>query len=265
MNEDLDLRINYNKVNFTYVEEQIAEYLLQKKEVVSICELSKLLNISPASITRFCKKIGLANYKELTYLQNQQQNNSKEYELNNLAMELKVEYFSVFEGIDKQFDIEKIEKTCEYIYNHRLIHIFALGLSATAAQDFKFRFSRMAKFVEVIHDRSAMEMYASILEEKDLVFLFTLRGNKYIEKVGKTLKSKGVTVITITANKESSLNIISDIAINTSSFNNNENTEIISSQIPILVQIDIIYYYYIKKYKEVINNWILTEKVLKNE
>ena len=265
MKKEIVLRINHSKINFTFVEEQIAEYFLQGKESVPISELSKKLNVSPASITRFCKKIGLSNYKELIYLYNEQLKNEKEHNLNNIAIDLQTEYFNLFDDIDKSFDEEKIEKVCNHIYSHRLIHVFALGLSATAAQDFKFRFSRMGKFIEVIHDRSAIEMATSILEKGDLVFLFTLRGNKALEKIGEDLKEKDITVITITANKKSSLNKTSDITINTSNFKGEEATGIMSAQIPILVQIDLIHYYYIRKYKEVLNSWVSTEKVFNKE
>ncbi|MBS6043810.1 MAG: SIS domain-containing protein, partial [Clostridium baratii] len=114
-------------------------------------------------------------------------------------------------------------------------------------------------------DRSAIEMATKILEKGDLVFLFTLRGNKALEKIGEELKEKDITVITITANKKSSLNETSDITINTSNFKGEESTGILSAQIPILVQIDLIHYYYIRKYKEVLNSWVSTEKVFNKE
>lgn len=265
MKKEIVLRINHSKINFTFVEETIAQYFLDEKPVLPINKLSKELNVSNASITRFCKKIGLSNYKELIYLYNEHLKNKKDHSLNNIAIDLQTEYFNLFDDIDKNFDEEKIERVCAEIHSHRLINIFALGLSATAAQDFKFRFSRMGKFIEVIHDRSAIEMATKILEKGDLVFLFTLRGNKALEKIGEELKEKDITVITITANKKSSLNETSNITINTSNFKGEESTGILSAQIPILVQIDLIHYYYIRKYKEVLNSWVSTEKVFNKE
>ncbi|MEW8956542.1 MurR/RpiR family transcriptional regulator [Clostridium sp.] len=265
MEKEIIIRINHAKVNFTFVEEQIAEYFLEENPSLPINDLAKKLNVSPSSISRFCRKIGLSNYKELIYLYNKHLKKQKKHALNNIAIELQEGYFKIFDDIDKSFDEEKIEKICEKIHSTRLIHIFAFGLSATAALDFKFRFSRMGKFVEVIHDKSAIEMATSILEKGDLVFIFTLRGNKALEKVGEELKNKDVTVITITGNRESTLNKNSDIVINTANLHGEESTGIMSAQIPILVQIDLIYYYYIKNYKEVFDSWISTEKVFNKE
>ena len=67
MNKEIILRITHAKFKFTYVEEQIAEYFLGNNKPMSINDLAELLCVSPASITRFCKKIGLNNYKELIY------------------------------------------------------------------------------------------------------------------------------------------------------------------------------------------------------
>ncbi|MDU3352072.1 MAG: MurR/RpiR family transcriptional regulator, partial [Clostridium sp.] len=174
MEKEIILRITHAKVKFTYVEEQIAEYFLSNREPRSINELSKLLCVSPASITRFCKKIGLNNYKELMYLYSEHLKENNGIRSNKISSDLQNSYFKIFNNIDTNFDRDKIEKICEAIHNNRFMHIFALGLSATAAQDFKFRFSRMGKLVEVIYDKEAIEMASTLIKEDDLVFIFTL-------------------------------------------------------------------------------------------
>ena len=50
------------------------------------------------------------------------------------------EYFRIFHLVDQNFDAKAMEQVCRYIYEHRIINIFAFGLSATAAEDFRFRF-----------------------------------------------------------------------------------------------------------------------------
>ena len=85
--------------------------------------------------------------------------------------------------VDQNFDAKAMEQVCSYIYEHRIINIFAFGLSATAAEDFRFRFSRLGKFIEVIHDKDAIKMSSLVLQKQDLVFIFTLRGNTYLEEL----------------------------------------------------------------------------------
>lgn len=263
MEKEILVRINLAKVDFTYVEEEIAEYFKGSKPPLNIHELAKELSVSSSSITRFCKKIGLKNYKELIYLYGKHLD-EKEESSSNISIDLRSEYFKIFNHIDKYFDEQAIIDTCTQIQNHRIINIFALGLSATAAQDFKFRFLRTGKFIEVIHDKDAIKISAQVLKKDDLVFIFTLRGNSFLEEIAELLTSRGVIVITILGNQKSKLARLSNIVLHTSSLSGEESTGMISSQIPVLIIIDILYYQYAKTFSDAIDNWALTEKILIN-
>ena len=265
MDKEIILRITHAKFKFTYVEEQIAQYFLDNNDAVQINELANLLCVSPASITRFCKKIGLNNYKELIYLYKEHLKENDKMNMNNISVDLQKSYFKIFNHIDGNFDIDKINEICDLIYGHRFMHIFALGLSAIAAQDFKFRFSRMGKIIEVIYDKDAINMATAVVSEGDLVFIFSLRGNKYLEKCAEQLREKGAKLIVITANDHSKLKEYADIAIITANLSGEESTGMISAQIPILIQIDLIHYYYVRKYKEVLEAWASTEKIFNKE
>ena len=158
MEKEILLRINLAKVNFTYVEETIAQYFTDGRKPLTIHELARELSISSSSITRFCKKIGLNNFKELMYLYEQHLNMQNAPQISNISLDLQSEYFRIFHLVDQNFDAKAMEQVCRYIYEHRIINIFAFGLSATAAEDFRFRFSRLGKFIEVIHDKDAIKM-----------------------------------------------------------------------------------------------------------
>ena len=263
MEKEILLRIHQARVNFTYVEEQIADYFTEGNPPSTIHDLANRLAISSSSITRFCKKIGLNNFKELMYLYEQHLHNGKP-SISNISLELQSEYFHIFQLVDQNFDCDAMQKACEYINGQRVINVFAFGLSATAAQDFKFRFSRLGKFIEVIHDKDAISMSAGVLKAADLVFIFTLRGNTYLEELAAFLKKKGVIVISILGNQKSRLSKLSDIILYTSSLSGEESTGMISGQIPILIIIDMLYYQYVKTYSDALNYWVSTEQVFKN-
>ena len=261
MNKEIILKITHSKFKLTYVEEKIAEYFLENNKLLSINKLSELLCVSSASITRFCKKIGLNNYKELMYLYEEHLKNNQQINMNNISIDLQRAYFKIFNCIDGNFNIEKIEKVCSLINEYRFMHVFALGLSATAAQDFKFRFSRIGKVIEVVHDKDAINMAIAVMKKGDLVFIFTLRGNTHLQKYAKDLKEKQVKLVVITGNDNSDLNKYADIIIITANVEGEESTGMISAQIPILIQIDLIHYYYVRKYREVLDTWLSTEKI----
>lgn len=67
LNSDLFSIIESSKLKFTAVDEQVADYFLSGKPPLKQSALAQKINVSSASITRFCKKIGFENYKELMY------------------------------------------------------------------------------------------------------------------------------------------------------------------------------------------------------
>ena len=260
MGKSIMVKIAHSKTKFTYLEQEISQYFLEHNPCIPANELSKKLNISPSSITRFCKKIGLSNYKELMYLYSEYLNENENHNTKNIPKYIHTKYLNIIEKIDSEFDYKKIDEICTLIHNTRFINIFALGLSATAAQDFKFRFSRIGKFIEVVHDKDAIEMTGATLKKDDLVFIFTLRGNSALEKCAEKLKPRGINIISITGNPKSTLVKNSNQVLITANLEGEESTGIISAQIPMVMQIDIIYYYYVKKYNETLEQWVSTEK-----
>lgn len=264
MEKGILMKINLSKVNFTNAEEHIAEYFINENPPLPIHDLAKTLCVSSSSITRFCKKIGLNNYKELLFLYEKCLNN-EDVQYLNIPNRITNEYSHILKTVDELFDEKAIYNVCNHIYNHRLISVFAFGLSATAAEDFKFRFSRVGKFVEVIHDKEAIEMYSKVLEEGDLVFIFTLRGKSYLDELAIELKKKGIIVISILGNQKSLLASISDEVLFTSMLSGEESTGLISSQFPILVVIDALYDYYVRDHKDALQNWASTEEYLKTK
>ncbi len=264
MEKEILLRIHLAKVNFTEVEHHIASYFTSGKPPCTIHQLAQKLSISSSSISRFCKKIGLHNYKELLFLYEKHRDNKDEVQTSNISLDLQSAYFQIFRLVDRNFDSQAMKQVCRYIYQHRIITVFAFGLSATAAQDFRFRFSRLGKFIEVIYDKDAIRMNARILQRDDLVLIFTLRGNAYLEEIVSEVKKKGITVVSILGNQKSKLAKLSDMVLYTSSLSGEESTGMISSQIPILIIIDMLYYHYVQMYSDALMNWANTEKIFQN-
>src|SRR5699024_3289299 len=66
--DDLFLLVESKRDSLTAVEQDIADYFISKRKVLSISNLAKEISVSAPSITRFCKKLGLNNYKELVFL-----------------------------------------------------------------------------------------------------------------------------------------------------------------------------------------------------
>ena len=55
------------------------------------------------------------------------------------------------------------------------------------------------------------------MQKQDLVFIFTLRGNTYLEELAAELTSRGILVVSILGNQNSRLKKLSDVVLYTSS------------------------------------------------
>lgn len=259
LNSDIFLIIESSKLKFTEVDQQIADYFLNGNPPLKQSELAKNINVSTASITRFCKKIGFGNYKEFIYCYRktlQEHSNDK----NNITSNLLIRYNELITEIDKTIDIEEIKSVCRLIQLHKIIHIYGLGLSAIAGEDFKFRFTRIGKYVEVVQDYDSIEMISSLLDQDNLIIYLSLRGeNQHVIRSLKRLKQKGATIIVITSNRSSVMDELADVTLLTSQIKNTNEVGQVSGQLPLLIIIDMIYSQYISMYRENVSKWIGTE------
>ncbi|WP_028862636.1 MurR/RpiR family transcriptional regulator [Psychromonas aquimarina] len=261
MNKDFQLLFEYARIKFTSADNKIADYFLARKPVKNIEELALVIGVSTASITRFCKKIGLNNFKEFLFIYQQQldqESPQQSMKLNGLHND----YIDMLQQFDKRFDKELIAEFSSIIGRHDVIHIFGSGYSALAGADFKFRFTRLGKFVEVVQDNDSMRMLSSILKPGALVILLSLKGkNAAMLNYAKDMKQKGITVLCITANEKSKLISTADLTLLTASLQGEESTGMISGQMPILMAVDYIYSQYVHDNRDSIQNWVATEQI----
>lgn len=143
--------IQANEKKFTDVERVIAQYFLDGNKELGIQELAKKLSVSNSSITRFCKKIGLANYKELIYLYKYSSKGSKKQSDSSISY-VNLNYSLLLNDIIEKLDKDEVKKAALMIDAGRIIHYWGTGYNAFCGEDFEFKFSRLGKVVNVIKD-----------------------------------------------------------------------------------------------------------------
>ncbi|WEM44526.1 MurR/RpiR family transcriptional regulator (plasmid) [Photobacterium sp. DA100] len=259
MIKDFRLLFEYARLKFTNTDQKIADYFLALNPTKNIEELAAEIGVSTASITRFCKKLGLNNFKEFLYLyQNQLDSENPEF---TETRTLQNEYFEMLQQFDQCLIQDDIDVFCELIHKHRVIYVFGLGYSAFAAHDLKFRLTRLGKCVEIVHDNDSIEMISSIIGEGELVLLLSLKGNNNrMVQSAKRMKEKGVKLLCITANESSRLLDYADNTLLTVSLKGEESTGMISGQLPMLIAFDHIYFRYVSLYRDSIQKWVRTEQ-----
>ncbi|KXF81255.1 hypothetical protein ATN88_00410 [Enterovibrio coralii] len=259
MNKDIGLLFEYARSKFTSTDSKIAEYFLARKPVKTIEELAAEIGVSTASITRFCQKLGLNNFKEFLFLYQEQLESTKPPATRE-HIGLHQDYFDVLQQLDNCMDTQVIELITAAISQHKIIHIFGTGFSALAGGDFKFRFGRLGKFVEVVQDTNSMVMYQDILTTENLVIVLSLNGlNEDMAKVVKNLTARGISTFLITSNPKSKLARHATATLLTASLHGEERTGMITAQLPMLMAIDHLYYHYVSTNRDTIKNWVSTE------
>ncbi|TLG78365.1 MurR/RpiR family transcriptional regulator [Vagococcus zengguangii] len=266
MNDYIHLIIEANLEKMTEVEKIIAQYFLDEKPSLGIQELSKELNVSNSSITRFCKKIGLANYKELVYLYKNSVSTVPKEQVDSSLDYIKLNYGLMVKTACERLKLSEITKAAMLIQGSRIIHFWGLGYNAFAGEDFKFKFSRLGKVVNIIKDKQSIHLAAHSVQSGDLVIISTLSGNSHamIEAMN-VLKTKKVNVVLITANQETELKQYATVVCLTSAMDKLD-TGIISPQIPVLLTVDAIYSEILTMYHEdILKSWVKSEQILKEE
>lgn len=265
MESYIELIIQANEKKFTDVERVIAHYFLDGNKELGIQELAQKLSVSNSSITRFCKKIGLANYKELIYLYKYSSKGTKKRTDSSINY-VNLNYSLLLNDIIEKLDKEQVKKAALMIDKGRIIHYWGTGYNAFCGEDFQFKFSRLGKIVNVIKDEHSIAMMAHGVQSGDLVIMSSISGdNETILEAIRVVSEKNAKVIVITANEKSPYKKLSEAFCLTSSMGKKDMGGI-SPQIPVLTVIDILYTEILAMYHEdTIKSWIKSEVILKGK
>lgn len=261
MHEDIFFMIESYRLDMTYVEQLIADYFLSKQKPITIDKLSKELSVSKSSITRFCKKIALNNYKELIFLYNLSLDKTKSE--HSVSSVITAAYHSLATRSESIYVEKNIDRFCDYIHKYKMIHFYGKGFNSFAGLDFQFKFSRLGKYIRISSDENSISLASKFSEKDELIVVSSLRGQDEKMRIAMhEAKSKKLTVLLLTSNQQSELIPFSDITLFTAILTREEALGNISPQIPILIQLDMIYERYIHLYAESIEKWIESERIL---
>lgn len=261
MVEDLFDIINSKREIFTNVENIIADYFLSGAPAMSIEDLSQTLSVSTSSITRFSKKIGLDNYKELIFMSKISRDNDKEINVSSISVTEM--YYSILKRVQASYNEKSIEQICECLHRGSIIYFLGTGFNSFVGNDFQFKFSRIGKNVINVNDDNSIKLAASLVKGTEVAIICSMRGNRNsLLEAAQKLHQKSVPLLFITANLESEIKNYADLTLHTAFLSEKESYGNISPQIPMLIQMDIIYNKYVKMYKSSIGRWINTEKIL---
>ncbi|USK74203.1 MurR/RpiR family transcriptional regulator [Peribacillus frigoritolerans] len=269
--ENLIYGIECSMDKFTKTEEELAHYILQRPEEVSqltISQIAKKLHISPATITRFCQKLAFSGFNEFRH------ELKRFVDLRNTPKNMKnikqVDYFAkLYQDhlgiIDNTFHIttyDNIQKAVSFLTKANKIHVYGIGSSGIAAQEFKSKFFRIGLTVEAITDPHQSMMDAALSNENSVVIGISISGTtKEVISAVRIAKKQGACILVFTGDKNSELSQLGDLTLLVTSKNSMHMGQNISPLLPLLLLFDLLYTELVAKdYK---NRISIREKTLK--
>lgn len=272
LGENLLHGIECSMEKFTRTEKEIANYIIKKPTEISVLsssQIAKKLHVSPATITRFCQKLSYSGFNEFKH-------ELKRYvDLNmrpGLTVGIKqIDYFAqlyqnhldIIENTFQNVAYPDIQEVVLLLNQAKKIHVYGIGNSGIAAQEFKSKFFRIGLNIETITDPHQAAMDASLSTKKSVVIGISLTGEtKEIIRAVKIAKAQGSSIIVFTGEKNSELSKISDITLLAMNKSNRHMGQNISPSLPFFLLFDLIYTELITKdYK---NRMHFREKTLKS-
>jgi DNA-binding MurR/RpiR family transcriptional regulator len=244
------IEANYN--NFTQVEKNIADFFLnnQTKMDFSAKNVSEKIFVSEASLSRFAKKCGFRGYREFVYQYEETFVERKESVNNSTRTVLSI-YQELLNKTYNLMDEAQIIRIVKDLYEAERVVACGKGSSGLAASEMESRFMRIGVDIDSVQDTDLMRMQAMFQGKGRLVFGISISGET--EEVLYMLKEackRGARTVLITANNNDLFSqFCSEVVLVPTVRQLNRGNQI-SPQFPILVMMDIIYYYYVNQDKD---------------
>ncbi|WP_163139465.1 MurR/RpiR family transcriptional regulator [Bacillus sp. 22-7] len=256
---------------FTSSESELAKYIIDKPDEVSqlsINQIAKKIHISPATITRFCQKISFSGFNEFKH-------ELKRYiDLRNkpaMSSDIKeIDYFSnlyqnhlkIIETTFRNMTYLDIQQAVSLLTEARKVHVYGIGNSGIAAQEFKWKFFRIGIQVESITDPHQAVMDAALSSGGSLVIGISVSGKtKEVIDAVKIAKRQGATVLAITSDKTSDLSRLADLSLLVMSKSSMHMGQNISPTLPLFLLFDLLYTELVAK--DYINRVQIRDKTLR--
>lgn len=221
----MDMQKNNNDIYY-----HVARTILENKDRVAhmgIEELAEICYTSPATISRFCRKLSVGSFSEFKNLLKIY----NEYALQEVMFtDNEIEKIHEDRQVltDKTFpmSIEALTKTAELLDTDNIdeissllaranhIAIFGSIYSQLVARDCQYKFIRLGKFTTAFTDTSDQIDDSEKLDNKDAAIIFSVSGNqRFLLAIVDNLKQSKTPLIVITNKVNSSLAKAADYVI----------------------------------------------------
>ena len=240
------IEASYKKM--TAVERSVADFFIGNKDDMDFSSknISRVLYVSEATLSRFSQKCGYKGYREFIFsyerdLKFEQKSEGTEKDVGLFARRVQNSYQKLLQENFRILDEEQVRRVAGMLNISKRVLIFGIGNSGYAAEEFQLRFMRIGMDVNAVTDSHMMKIGAALAGEETLVIAITLSGEtaEVLESI-RIAKSRGASIICITAVSGSSVAKESQEVIRVAALKNLDTGTKISPQFSILAIMDLI-------------------------
>ncbi|AGX06440.1 probable glucose kinase [Bacillus sp. NRRL B-14911] len=211
--------IESNKHKLTKREELIAKYIISNVESVpnkTISELSKQINVSEATITRFCQKLEFGSYNKLRLMAKEASVSTRLHEQSDMPglTEVKETYSSMLKKFDALHITNDMEQLNKLVAGSEQVYLYGINEMSHVAEQLKFKLLKLGIRADAFLTPYQMEMSVQTLTRKTAVVGLNTTGYAQ-EVIGmlETAKKAGCKTIGITSQQDSPLAHASDLRL----------------------------------------------------
>ena len=250
-------------------ERTIADYIIadpQRTRNLSTLELAAVTGTSPATISRFCRKIGFSGFaefktsltKELLSSNNDLLHLTEDDSVSIIKQTVLIFNKTVMEGMLYTLDDEALKRAADYLSAANRVAIIGDGSSGSSARNAYDVFLQLGIRCEYLTDPFFQIMAINQLEEGDVVFAVSNSGRSKntIENL-KLAKDKNLISIGIIGLANSPISKYLDVVLETNIFKNEFFCDSVAAQICEVSTIAVLY--------SIISLHNKNEKVLKDK
>ncbi len=263
---------------FFDAEKRIADYILEHKESVinmTVAELAKASETSDSTVSRFCKKLGMANYREFRLsmakdvLEEQQQSLSVSNDismrdinqsLNNILSNKIAELTSTVAMIDP----DNLKTIIKILQSADIVQIASVGNTIPVAMDAAFKFNQLGIRTVNSEISEKQSAFALCLTKKDVLLIITNSGkSRRLLQIAKAAKNNQAKIIVITNDKESPLALLADHLLITATREKLLTGNFSFSRVSSVAMVEILYLFLFVSMKNAKENILRHEKLIK--
>lgn len=209
--------IESNMHKLTKGEQRIAIYVVSNLASVpnrTISELAGQINVSEATITRFCKKLEFESFNKFRLMAKEANVSTRFYERSGSAslIEVKHEYMGMLKKFGTLLQESDIYLAKEKIRNAKIIYLYGTAEMSVVAESLKYKLMKKGIKVDVFLTPFQMALSSELIDADTLVIGINPSGySPEIIHVMEEAKNKSAITIGVTSQYDSPLSYKSDI------------------------------------------------------